>query len=160
MDRQLQLLVFLLDERYYALHLSQVRRVVRAVDVVPLPNAPDIVLGAIDLHGTVVPLFNIRRRFRIIDREITPEDEFVIACTSQRTVALAADKVTDIIQRPAEQLVAAKTILDPLQLVEGVIQLEEGLVLIHDLDRFLSLDEERVLETALTRQLKDASHGT
>jgi purine-binding chemotaxis protein CheW len=46
-----------------------------------------------------------------------------------------------------------------LQLIDGVIQLEQGLVLIHDLDRFLSLDEERALEESLTRQPSDASHG-
>jgi purine-binding chemotaxis protein CheW len=151
MTGHLQLLIFLLDGRCFGLHLRQVRRVVRAVDVVPLPNAPDIVLGAIDVRGSIVSVFNVRRRFGFVDREISPDDQFIIAGTSQRTVALAVDSVTDVIVRPKEQLVAASEILDQLELVEGALQLEDGLVLIHDLDRFLSPHEERALEQALTR---------
>ncbi len=160
MDRALKLLVFVLDGRYYGLHLSQVQRVIRAVDFVPLPDAPDFVLGAIDLHGTIVPLFNLRRRFGIASREITPEDQFIIACTTRRTVAIAVDQVTEIIERSPEQIVAGKKILDQLKLIEGAVPLEGGLVLIHDLDRFLSIEEERALEAALLGQTGDSGDGT
>ena len=157
MDKQLQLLVFILDQRQYGLRLSQVQRVVRAVDATPLPNAPEIVLGAIDVQGAIVPLFNIRRRFGLVEREIDPDDQFVIANTSKRTVALAVDEVKDVIERPAEQIVAAANILSRLDMIAGAVKLEDGLVLIHDLDRFLSIDEDRALEEAFARQ---ADHGT
>ncbi len=159
MNRPIQFLIFALSGRFYGLHLAQVRRVIRAVDAVPLPDAPEIVLGAIDLQGTIVPLFNVRRRFGIADREIIPEDQFVIACASRRTVALAVDHVLDIIERPAEQIVAAEKILDHSDLIEGVIQLEEGLVLIHDLDRFLSVDEGRAWRWPSRGQPNDTRHG-
>jgi purine-binding chemotaxis protein CheW len=151
-NSQIQLLVFNLDDRQYGLHLAQVQRVIRAVDAAPLPDAPDAVLGAIDLQGTIVPLFNVRKRFGMIEREVSPDDQYIIARSSRRTVALAVDTVKDIIQRPADQIVAAEKILDRMELIAGVLQLEDGLVLIHDLDRFLSLDQERVLDEALVRQ--------
>ena len=53
-----QLVVFRLDERRYALPLAVVERVVRAVDVTPLPKAPPMVLGVIDVHGRVLPVLN------------------------------------------------------------------------------------------------------
>lgn len=62
------LVVFRLDERRYALPLSVVERVIRAVEVTPLPKAPPIVLGAIDVQGRVVPVLNVRRRFLMPDR--------------------------------------------------------------------------------------------
>jgi purine-binding chemotaxis protein CheW len=36
-----------------------------------------------------------------------------------------------------------------LEYVEGVIKLEDGLILIHDLDTLLSLEEEQTLAAAL-----------
>jgi len=41
-----QLVVFTLDDRRYGLPLSAVERAVRMVDVTPLPQAPQIVLGS------------------------------------------------------------------------------------------------------------------
>jgi len=50
MDDSYQLVVFLLDDRRYALqHLASVEKIVRAVQVTPLPKAPEIVIGAINL---------------------------------------------------------------------------------------------------------------
>ena len=51
MDATIQLLVFELDGRRYALPLRQVERVIRAVDVTPLAGVPAILLGVIDVDG-------------------------------------------------------------------------------------------------------------
>ena len=145
-----QLLVFCLDDRLQALYLSQVLRVIRAVDATPLPHAPDVVLGVIDIQGEIVPLLNTRKRFRIVDKEISPDDHFIIAKTPRRTVALFVDSVKGVIERPAGNIVAAQDIFHGLAQTQGVIQLDDGLTLIHDLDRFLSTEEEDTIAQALT----------
>jgi purine-binding chemotaxis protein CheW len=149
MDRPKQLLVFLLDDRRYGLPLGQVQRVIRAVDAPPLPDAPAIVLGIIDLQGTILPLFNLRGRFGFLDRPVEPADHFIIARALGRTVALAVDTVSGMIDYPADRVVDSGAILDGLELIAGAIQLDEGLVLIHDLDRFLTANEQRELEGSL-----------
>lgn len=150
MNSSLQLLVFGLNDRRYALHLAQVDRVVRAVDATPLPHAPAIVCGAIDLHGNIVPVLSMRRRLGLADREITPDDHFVIARTSRQSVALIVDSTVGVIERAAEDIVSASNVVPRLEQIEGLVRLDDDLLLIHDLDRFLSLDEQRELETALT----------
>jgi purine-binding chemotaxis protein CheW len=69
-----QLVVFRLDERRYALPLAAVERVVRSVTVTPLPGAPAIVLGGINVHGRVLPVLNVRRRFRMPDRDTQSQE--------------------------------------------------------------------------------------
>ena len=139
-------MVFRLNDRLCALYLEQVLQVVHAVDAMPLPQAPDIVLGAIDLHGEIVPLLNIRRRFGFSDRDVRVEDQFIIAKTTNRVVALAVDEVLEIVERSADRIIPAENIVGRLEHVDGVIQLEDGLALIHDLDKFLSLGERHELE--------------
>ena len=77
---------------------------------------------------------------------IAPSDAFILARTSKRTVALAADAVDSLLERSQEDVVASSAILQNAPYLEGVVKLADGLVLIHDLNSFLSLDEERELE--------------
>lgn len=155
MSKSVQLLVFCIGDQYCGLYLAQVDRVIRAVDITPLPEAPDVVLGVIDLHGILVPLMNVRKRFGFADRPISVDDHFIIARCDERTMGLAVDTVKGIVERSPEAIIPPEKILHKWQPIEGVIQLEDGLVLIRDLDQFLSLDEDRVLEQALTAE----SHG-
>jgi purine-binding chemotaxis protein CheW len=143
------LVVFGLDEQRYALHLAAVERVVLVAETTPLPGAPEIVLGVINVQGRIIPVVDIRRRFRLPEREIRLSDHLIIASTSWRAVALVVDAVAGVIERPAGDLIAADRILPNLDYLKGVAKLDDGLILIHDLDAFLSPVEERKLEQAL-----------
>jgi purine-binding chemotaxis protein CheW len=151
-----QLVIFCLEQQRYAVPLAVVERVIRAVEVTPLPKAPPIVLGAIDVGGRVVPVLNIRRRFRLTEREMTPEDQFVIARAGPRAVALVVDAVEGAIDWPAAEIVRAAEIAPGIEHVQGVIKHADGLILIHDLETFLSLDETRDLAEALTQEARHA----
>lgn len=144
-----QLVVFTLDDLRYGLPLSAVDRIVRAVEVTPLPKAPDIVLGVVNVQGRVIPVINVRRRFRLPERETALTDQMVIARTTRRPVALMVDAVTGVLEYSEQEAVAAQDVLPELQYVDGVVKLDDGLILIHNLDKFLSLEEEAVLNRAL-----------
>lgn len=145
-----QLVVFSLDEQRYALRLSSVEKTVRMVEITPLPKAPEIVLGVIDVHGVVMPVLNMRKRFHLPERPPGISDQLIMARTARRNVALVADAVVDVITLTGDELVEPGAILPQLEYVAGVAKLGDGMVFIHDLDAFLSLEEERTLETALT----------
>ncbi len=144
-----QLVVFRLDERRYALPLTVVERVVRAVDVTPLPKAPPIVLGAINVQGRVLPVLNVRQRFLVPDRDVGPADWFLLAHTARHTVVLVVDESEGVVERPQAEIVGSTQIVPGLEQFPGVLRLDDGLVLIHDLERFLSLDEARALDEAM-----------
>lgn len=142
-------LAFILDGGRYALPLPAVDRVVRMVAITPLPKAPDIVLGVVNIQGRVIPVVNMRRRFCLPEREIALTDQLVVAHTARRPVALVANAVLDVIACPAQSLIAVEDVLPDVEYVEGVVKLVDGLILIHDLDKFLSLEEENFLAHAL-----------
>lgn len=143
------LIVFTLEDRRYALYLFAVERVVRVVDVVPLPKAPETVLGVINIAGEVTPVFNVRKRFGFASREMDLSDHLIIARTSRRKAALWVDAVSGVLNQEEEQIIAAQKIVAGMEYVAGVVKLKDGLILIHDLEKFLSLDEEAALSTAM-----------
>ncbi len=148
-NAEMMIFVFCLDEPRYALPLSAVERVVRAVEITPLPNAPGVILGAINVQGEIIPVVNVRERFRLPDREIRLDDHFILARTPKRTVALVADYVVGIRECAEGETVSAGQALPFVEFLKGVAKAEDNLILIYDLDMFLSLDEERALNSAL-----------
>ena len=152
METSSPLVVLTLDEQRYALPLSAVERVVRIVEVTPLPDAPDIIAGVVNVQGRIIPVADIRKRFRLPAREISLSDQLIVARTSRRPVALVVDAVIGIVEYREQEVTAAEDILPHIRYVEGVVQLKDGMTLIHDLDRFLSLEEEQSFEKAMTNE--------
>ena len=145
----MQLIVFTLDRQQCALRLDAVDKVVRAVEITPLPQAPQIVDGVVNVRGRIVPVINVRRRFRLPEREIALTDQFIIAHTARRPVGLVVDAVADVADYPEPSIASADSVLPGMEYVEGIVKLQDGLLLIYDLDRFLSLEEEASLPRAL-----------
>jgi purine-binding chemotaxis protein CheW len=141
-----------IDGVTYALRTTDVVEVVRAAAVVPVPGAPDVVLGLLDLRGAPVAVLDGRRRFGHPPRSIDPTERFVVAQAADRRVALRVDAAESIatldeaaIEDPARHAVGARH-------VEGVVALGDGLVLVHDVTRFLAATEAEALDAALAAQ--------
>lgn len=147
MTNSMQLVEFLVHGQRHALPMEAVIRVTPAVQVTPLPGAPAAVLGAIDVGGQILPVFSLRRHLGLPDRDLQLSDALLIARTNRRSVALLVDEVQDV--RTVSAIWDAATISHGLGTVEGLVRLDDGLVLIHDLGRFLSEKDERVLEAAM-----------
>src|SRR5579884_1786414 len=143
-----QLLGFSLEGHQYALYLSVIDKIVRVVEVTPLPKGPEIVLGVVNVHGVILPVVNIRKRFGLPERSIHLSDQLIIANTPSRPVALIVDAVSGVVERREQEMIAAEKILPGLEYIEGVIKFKDGMILIHDLNKVLSLEEERALNEA------------
>lgn len=149
MNRLNRYVTFKIGEQWFGLFLSNVERIIRAVEVTPLPEAPEVVLGVINVQGRIIPVVNIRARFGLPYSEIGLSDQFIIANTSKRTVAMVADAVGDVVERPKQGVIAAGKIMPDIEYVEGVIKLEDGMILILDLGRLLFHEEERILNNVM-----------
>lgn len=147
---RLRVVAFQLDAQHHALPLASVERVVHAVAVTPLPGAPPAVLGAIDVAGNVVPVYSLRRRLQLPERPLQPSDQFLLVQTGRRPLALVVDQVQGVIECE-EPVVPADRLAPGLQPLGGVVSLADGLLLIQDIERFLSPAEESALAAALDR---------
>ncbi|SRR5579885_2193626 len=150
------LLTFVLDAQRFGLKLETVDRVVRAVAITPLPHAPANVSGVINFKGRLVPVLNIRRRLGLPEKELDVSDHLIVAHTAERTMAFIVDAVIGVSACEAEQFVSSQGIVPGLESVEGILKLPDGLVLVHDVNRFLSLEEAQSLDAALNCMFIDA----
>ena len=147
----IRLVLLTVDGQTYALPLAAVDRIVRMVEVTRLPEAPDVVEGVINIQGEVVPVVSIRRRLGLAHRAVVVSDSLVVARAHARRLAIIAEAVLGVVERSADDVVSTSDIAQGIQHIEGVLKTGDGLVLIQDLDRFFSLQEERSLDLALDR---------
>jgi purine-binding chemotaxis protein CheW len=147
--QQHEILLFALGDQRFGLWARDVRELVRAVAIVPLPRAPRIVEGVINLRGRIVPVLDLRSRFGLPPKELEPSDHFVVAAVGARLVAVRADRALDLIPVHLDRAQLAELEAAGARYVAGVARLPDGLALIHDLQTFLDVRETAALDDAL-----------
>ena len=148
-DFPMRWVLMTVDGQTYALLLAAVDRVLRMVEVTPLPGAPDVVEGVIDIQGEVVPVVSIRRRLGLAHRPVEISDSLVVAHARNRRLAVIAESVLGVAERSGDDVVSTSGIARAAPYIEGVLKTGDGLVLIQDLDKFFSFEEESSLEQAM-----------
>lgn len=149
-----KIVLFSLDEPRYALSVSDVVRVVRAVEITPLPKAPDVVLGVINFHGEIIPVIDIRKRFHLPQRDMQLEDQFIIARTSQRLVAIIVDSVNGVYQLEHHQDVQTGESFPYTEYLSGIASIDHTIILVNDLEKFISVEEEQHLKEAIAGDIQ------
>jgi purine-binding chemotaxis protein CheW len=143
------LVVFAVQGNRYAVPLSSVERVFLMVAVQPVPGAPRVVLGAINLEGRVVPVVDLRRRLNLPSRDYGLNAHLLIVQTPRRTLAIPADEVFGAAEISTASVTPTEAVLPGLGRVAGIAALPGGLLFIHDIEAFLTPGEERELGRAL-----------
>ena len=138
----------------YAISLNAVILVIHAIEIRKLPNAPEIINGIINLKGKIVPVADIRNRFGLVKHEMVIDDQLIITNTGKRDVAILVDKVIGIKEIEPGQKEKGNENLSFSENFKGVGKFDDGLILIYDLDQFLSLDEEEELEQAMNENIR------
>lgn len=143
------LISFRLGPERFGLPIGGVREIVRAVAITPLPGAPPIVEGVIDFRGRLVPVVDPRQRAALPRVELQPDQHFIVAEAGPRWVALRVDRVEEVVEVTPLAIEQAVAAIPAAPYVAGLARLPDGLLVIYDLERFLSMDEAQQLDAAV-----------
>jgi purine-binding chemotaxis protein CheW len=141
--------VFEVAAQRFGLQLDRVEQAVRIVEITPLPRAPAVVAGVVNVRGRVVPVIDMRRRFQLAQRASRLSDQLLVVDTPLRRLALWVDTVSGVENYRAQDFVAAAAVVPGMESLRGIARLADGLVLIQDLEQLLTLAEEHALAGAI-----------
>ncbi|MBI5137273.1 MAG: chemotaxis protein CheW [Nitrospirae bacterium] len=140
-DLPLYLTVTLATERL-ALPITHVKRLVRGVDVMPLPGSPPHLLGLSSLRGELIAVYDLPRMFGYGgDRQ--PTSNIVVLKGEAFNVGIVVSDIGRLIAVDPERVGAVpRTVPGAIrQIVRGTTYHEGGLLLFLDLDQlFTQLD--------------------
>jgi len=138
-----QFLTFLLEEREYGLELFRIQEICGYAPITPIPNLPPHVRGVMNLRGTVLPVIDLRMKFRLPEVVYSKFTVIVIAKVEEKTVGLLVDAVSDVLQVKEEDLRAAPDFGAAVdtRFINGVFQTRDHLAVALNLEELLTEDE-------------------
>jgi len=90
-------ITFSLDNEIYAVPIYMVEEIIGLQDISLLPNVPDFIKGVINLRGDIVPIMDLRLKFRLEMKEYNPQTVFLIVRVRERVMGMVVDKVSDVL---------------------------------------------------------------
>jgi purine-binding chemotaxis protein CheW len=140
-DPRKSLVGFVVGDVAYAVPIVHVQEIVAPLTLTELPHSPDVVAGVADHRGHVIPIVDLRARFKLPKSNDQRRVKWILARVDERTFGLAVDRVTDVFGtggveiRPAPSLGGGE---DSRGIV-GVTSYEGNLVFVLDVSRLYAL---------------------
>lgn len=133
----------------FAIELEQVRRVLPALAITPLPGAPAVIRGVVNGQGQPLPVADLAIRFDWPAQGLSLWQPFLWVHTNRRDLLLPVETVESARYCARDDWRPAAHPNLPTQLLKGVMITPEGLLLIQDLEQVLSPDDEERLDDAI-----------
>lgn len=144
-----EILVFEVDGRRFGLPSVKVQEVVRAVTLTPVPSAPALVEGVVNLRGRVVPVVDVRRLFRLPARAIQHTDHLIVVRLSPRLLILRVDRALDLVHLDTVDVEPSESVIPAVEGVSAISRTSLGIVYVIEPEIMLSQVDSVAVDLAL-----------
>jgi purine-binding chemotaxis protein CheW len=147
-----QFSTFFVADMFFGVDVLQVQEVLRAQQMSPVPQAPDVIEGLINLRGQIVTAIDMRRRLELEPRSVDQAPMNMVVRTSDGAVSLLVDEIGDVLDMDATTFERTPEGLDAAarELIRGVYKLKDRLLLV--------LDTERAIEVGVGQATRSERH--
>ena len=144
----MQWVTFRLGDEKYGINVMQVQEVLRVAEIAPVPGAPSYVLGIINLRGNVVTVIDTRNRFGLMSRDTDDSSRIVIIETASHIIGILVDSVAEVVELRSSDIETAPNVgnEETSRYIQGVTSRDNELLILVDLNRFLSDEEKAELD--------------
>ena len=135
-----QFISFRIGGEEYAIDIMAVREIKGWTETTSLPNQPQYILGVMNLRGTIVPVFDLRRRFGMGLTEASRSHVVIIVAVLDRIVGLLVDAVSDILTIDSSEIRPVPEMERGISanFLSGIVSINEAMVVILALEELFS----------------------
>jgi len=138
MGKQVHVVIFTLDGRLFGLPAEMVSYVHKAAAILEMDETPATVPGLVDVHGTAMPLVDMRRKCGLPPKSLSPDDFFIEMSAMGRPFVLWVDTVLEVIDLDESELFDPKDLLPGIAMVEKIASHPEGMAVMYDVAKFFA----------------------
>ncbi|MBK8064552.1 MAG: chemotaxis protein CheW [Betaproteobacteria bacterium] len=145
-----EFLTFTLGAEEYGIDILKVKEI-RGYDAVTrIANAPEYIKGVINLRGTIVPIVDMRIRFRLGEPRYDQFTVVIILNVAGRVLGMVVDGVSDVITLNAGQVKPAPEFGAALdtQYIIGLGTVEDRMLILVDIEKLMTDGEMALMESA------------
>jgi purine-binding chemotaxis protein CheW len=148
-NKILQLVTFRIGNEEFGFDIFKVKEINKMMDITQIPNSQSSVKGVVNLRGSVIPVVSLREKLNFSDKEYTNSTRIIVVEYQNKNIGFIVDEVNEvlriqssIIEKPPEMTTSVDTAY-----ISGVAKLENRLLILLDLDKILTTEEEIELDS-------------
>lgn len=140
-----QLVCFMFSNEQYAAEITDAREVIHVPRITPVPQMPDFALGVANMRGSIISVFDLRKKFGLPEKPFDDRTKLLIAGIKGVQIGFIVDEILDHVK------IAASSIDPPphvkmnikRECIKGLGHLENRMIIILDMHKLSeSIDED------------------
>jgi purine-binding chemotaxis protein CheW len=147
-----QLVVFELANEHYGVDISAVESIIKMQAITVVPHAPEFVEGVTNLRGKVLPVIDLRKRFYLTATDRSADKKastrIIVVAIGKTEVGMVVDDVSEVLTISDEAIEPPPPMVMTINstFITGIAKLGDKLVIMLDLSKVLSVQEESTLQ--------------
>ncbi len=147
-----EFLTFRLGSESYGIEILKVQEIRGYETPTAIANAPPFIKGVINLRGVIVPILDLRVKFRLPDSKYDEFTVVIILNVASRVVGVVVDSVSDVVSLSVDEVRAApefaSTTFDT-RYITGLANVEEGMLIMLDIEKLLTGSDMALVDSVL-----------
>lgn len=145
-----EFLTFTLGSEEYGLDILKVQEIRGYDAVTSIANMPEFIKGVINLRGTIVPIVDLRIKFKMSEVVYDQFTVVIILNFGHRVVGIVVDSVSDVLTLKPEQIRAAPELSAALdtRYILGLGTVNERMLILVDIEKLMSSGEMALVDEA------------
>ena len=135
-------LTFVLDSESYGIGINNVTEIIGIQPITLVPELPSYIKGIINLRGKIIPVMDVRLRFKKDFREYNDRTCIVVVDINELSIGLIVDSVSEVV------IIQDENIVPPPNLnkvgnkyISGIGKIDKEVKLILDCDELINYDD-------------------
>jgi purine-binding chemotaxis protein CheW len=136
-------LTFLIGKEEYGFEIKYVTEIIGIQEITEIPELPDYLKGIINLRGKIIPVMDVRLRFKKPPCEYNDRTCIVVIDIQAISIGLIVDHVSEVVKIDADQIVLPPTVKTGFhnRYIKGIGKVGSAVKLLLDCGKILNDDE-------------------
>ena len=134
-----ELASFFVGEALCGMDILKVQEINKLIEMTRVPQAPEYVLGILNLRGEIVTIIDLGKKLGLKSTEISDKTRNIIVNSKGEHIGLMVEKISDVVQANFEKIEAPPANIGGVQgkYFTGVLKTKDRLVGILDVGKVL-----------------------
>ena len=143
-----EFLSFKLGQEEYCLDILSVQEIRGYDTVTSIANTPDFIKGVINLRGNIVPIVDMRIKFRLSEARYDATTIVIILNLNKKMIGIVVDSVSDVIALPVEAIREAPRFGSAIntEFISGMATVDGNMLIVVDIQKLLSSDDLQLID--------------
>jgi purine-binding chemotaxis protein CheW len=146
-----EFLTFTLGHEEYGVEILKVQEIRSHEAVTTIANAPEFIKGVVNLRGVIVPIVDMRIKFRLEKVEYNQFTVVIILNVADRVVGMVVDSVSDVITLSPDQIRPAPAFGAALdtEYIIGLGTLDKRMLILMDIEKLMTGQDMALVDASI-----------